>query len=758
MTALVRPALPAGAMSAWLPVWLRDYRRADVPRDVIAGLVTAVLLIPQSMAYAQLAGLPPQVGLYASVLPLAIYAMLGTSRQLSVGPVAITSLLVYSGVSALAAPGTARFVELALVLALLVGAAKLLMGVLRLGELLNFIAHPVLAAFTSASALIIAAGQLKHILGVPVGGDRLHQVLAQAAAQLGRANPATLAIGLMTVALLVGFRKGLRPALARTRLRPLGVTLIVSAAPLVTVVLGTLVTWLMRLDASAGVAVVGAIPLGLSPFRVPHVAWPDVAALGPAAAAIVLVSVVESIAVAKSLASKRRQAIDPNRELVALGAANLAAGLFSGYPVTGGFARSVVNDQAGAVSGAASLVTAGAIAVILLFFTPLFAFLPQAVLAATVIVAVAGLVDLAEPRRIWRANRGDAVVWAMTFAAVLALGVERGIFAGVGTSLALLLWRSSRPHIAVVGRLGESEVYRNVLRHAVTTWPHVVAVRIDESLFFANTRFLEQALLKIVADRPAVRHLVLIGSAINFIDSSALHTLESLLHELRDGGVELHLAEIKGPVMDGLERTDFLDHLGRDHVHLTTDRALRALGCDDEPQDDGHEDRHDDLHGAPAPSTPPRRQPNATGSHTRRPPAPPVGVASPPGVVALASGDGVAVGVAGSGVGVADSVGAVVAVGSSGVSLGTGNVGGGPGTDVSLGGLGSGSGVSGGGGNVAVGVVVALDTDVPVPAPGVAVGSGVNGGGGGSKLVTPAQSGSAPVVSGPYTVPPPSWT
>lgn len=580
MTTLARGGPPPALWGRWRPAWLHGYRRADLPHDVVAGLVTAVLLIPQSMAYAQLAGLPPQVGLYASVAPLAVYAMLGTSRQLSVGPVAITSLMVFSGVSALAAPGSPRYVELALVLALVVGAAKLALGVLRLGGLLNFIAHPVLAAFTTASALLIAAGQLKHLLGVPIGGARLHETLLDAARRAGDANPATLAIGMATIALLVGFRRGLRPALARTRLRPLAVTLVASAAPLVTVVLGTLVTYGLRLDRTAGVAVVGAIPLGLAPLRLPAVDWTaDVAALWPVAMAIVLVSVVESIAVAQALASKRRQAIDPDRELVALGAANVAAGLFGGYPVTGGFARSVVNDQAGAVSGAASLVTAAAIALVLAWFTPLFAFLPQSVLAATVIVAVVGLVDLREPRRIWRANHGDALIWAATFGAVLALGVEGGIFAGVATSLALLLWRTSRPHIAVVGRLGDGAVYRNVLRHRVTTWPHVVAVRVDESLTFANARYLEQALLRIVADRPAVRHLVLIGAAINAIDSSALHSLESLRVELRAGGVELHLAEMKGPVMDGLARTDFLDRLGREHVHLTTDAAMRAVGC-----------------------------------------------------------------------------------------------------------------------------------------------------------------------------------
>lgn len=570
-----------GGLSRYLPFtrWLLHYRRADLPSDLVAGVVTAIMLIPQSMAYAQLAGLPPQVGLYASVVPLIIYALLGTSGQLSVGPVAITSLLVFSGVSALAEPGSARYLQLVLILALIVGAIKLLLGVLRLGVILNFISHPVLAAFTSASALIIAAGQLKYILGYNVVGDRFYEVLYQAAQGLGQTNLITLSIGVASIALLLFFRKGLRPILQRMGLRPLAVTLIVSGAPLVTVLLGTLIAWLLHLDQRAGVAVVGAIPPGLSPFSWPAPSIGDVQALLPAAAAIVLVSVVESIAVARALASKRRQAIDPDQELIALGAANIGAGLFSGYPVTGGFARSVVNFQAGAVTGLASLVTAGGIALILLFFTPLFYYLPQAVLAATVIVAVSGLVDLKEPRHIWQANRSDAITWGVTFAAVLLLGIETGIFIGVGASLLLYLWRTSRPHIAVVGRLGESEVYRNILRYDVRTWPQVVAVRVDESLYFANTRYLENALLRIVAERPEVKHLVLIGSAINFIDSSALHTLEALIQELRDAGVELHLAEIKGPVMDGLKRAHFVEKIGPERIHLTTHAAMQRLGC-----------------------------------------------------------------------------------------------------------------------------------------------------------------------------------
>jgi SulP family sulfate permease len=581
-TSTIKPgARTNSGISRYLPFlnWLVHYRRADFPSDLVAGIVTAIMLIPQSMAYAQLAGLPPQIGLYASVVPLAIYALLGTSGQLSVGPVAITSLLVASSVGALATVGSERYLLLVFILALLVGAIKLALGFVRLGVLLNFLSHPVLAAFTSAAAVIIAVGQLKHIFGFAVGGEHFYETLWQLLIGLGNTQPITFAIGASSVALLLFFRKGLRPLLKRAGLPPLAVTLIVSGAPLVTVIVGTLTVWGLALDTTAGVAIVGAIPAGLVGASIPAIALTDVQALLPAALIIVAVSVVESIAVARALASKRRQAIDPNQELIALGAANVAAGLFSGYPVTGGFARSVVNDQAGAITGLASLITAGMIALILLFFTPLFYFLPQAVLAATVLVAVSGLIDLREPLRIARTNRGDAATWLITFIAVLALGIEGGIIVGVVVSLALFLWRSSRPHIAVVGRLGESETYRNILRHPVQTWPHVVAVRIDESLYFANTRYLEDALLRIIAERQEVRHLVLIGSAINFIDSSALHTLEHLADALREAGVELHLSEIKGPVMDRLRKSHLIEQLGPERIHLSTHDAMRALGC-----------------------------------------------------------------------------------------------------------------------------------------------------------------------------------
>ncbi len=557
--------------------WMSRYRREDAPRDLVAGLVTAVMLIPQSMAYAQLAGLPPQIGLYASVGPLAIYALLGTSRQLSVGPVAITSLLVAAGIGPLAQGDAGRYLALTLLLALMVGTCKLLLGVFRLGALLNFISHPVLAAFTTASALLIAVGQVKYLLGYRVRGDHFFDTLGNLLAGIGQTNLVTLGIGLVSLAMLIFFRTTLRGLLQRTRLPALAITLLVSSAPLLTVTLGILLTAWLRLDTSAGVAVVGAIPGGIAPFRFPVVTLTDVQLLLPTATTIVLVSVVESIAVARVLARKRREPIDPNQELIALGMANIAAGLGSGYPVTGGFARSVVNFQAGAVTGLASLITAGAIAVILLVATPLFYFLPQAVLAATVVVAVFGLVDVGELRHLWHRDRADALTWLLTCAAVLLFGVETGIFAGVALSLGLYLWRTSRPHIAVVGRVGESELYRNVLRHDVRVDPQIIAMRVDESLYFANTPFLEQQVLLTVDALPATRHVVLIGTGINAIDSSAMGMLESLYTDLRARQVSLHFAAIKGPVMDHLRAAGFVEQLGSEHFFPSTHDAMQAL-------------------------------------------------------------------------------------------------------------------------------------------------------------------------------------
>jgi sulfate permease, SulP family len=560
--------------------WISGYRRGDLAGDLIAGIIVTIMLVPQGMAYAMLAGLPPQVGLYASILPLVAYGLLGSSRALAVGPVAIVSLITASGLGALAEQGSAGYVQLALTLALLVAIIQVGMGLVRLGFLVNFLSHPVLVGFTSAAALVIGFSQARHLFGFAMPDtEAFHAQILAIIARLDETNPATLAISLATISILLFFKGMLGGLLTRRRLPERVVAPITRSAPLVVVLIGTLLVWALRLDQRAGVAIVGAVPAGLPALTNPLASLDHWRLLLPTALTIGFVGYMESISVAKSLASKRRQKVDANQELVGLGMANVAAAVTGGYPVTGGFSRSVVNFTAGANTPLASIITAALIALTVVFLTPLFFFLPRAVLAAVIVVAVASLIDTSTIRHIWHYNKLDAASLIVTFVAVLELGVEAGIGVGVLASVLLYLWRTSRPHVAILGRLGQSESYKNVLRHQVQTCPRVVAVRVDESLYFANTKFLEDTLLQIVADQPQVEYLILDATAVNFIDASALETLEALHRELLDAGVALYLASIKGPVMDRLEAIGFVEKIGSDHFFLTTHDAMRALNC-----------------------------------------------------------------------------------------------------------------------------------------------------------------------------------
>ncbi|GAB4444930.1 MAG: solute carrier family 26 protein [Anaerolineae bacterium] len=579
--AALRPAQPGG-ISRYLPFlnWLVHYRRDDLVGDLLAGLIVAIMLVPQGMAYAMLAGLPPEVGLYASILPLIIYGLLGTSRSLAVGPVAIVSLLVASGITPLAEPGSVPYVQLALTLALLVAVIQLVMGVVKLGFLVNFLSHPVLAGFTSAAAIVIGFSQMKHLLGVSIGRTEVfYEQVLLVGESLPQTNPLTLAIGLGSIAVLFYFKQGLGKHLRGGGISESLLVPVTKAGPLVVVLGSTLLVFFLGLSERFGVKVVGDVPAGLPPLTAPTFDLGVWSALLPTALAISFVGFMESISVAKSLASKKRQKVQANQELIALGAANFGATFTGGFPVTGGFSRSVVNFAAGANTGLASIITALLIGLTVMFLTPLFYFLPNAVLAAIIMVAVAGLIDVKTFRHVWKYNKADALSMIVTFVAVLAVGVESGILVGVAAAILLFVWRTSRPHMAVVGRIGQSETYRNVLRHSVATCPHVVAIRVDQSLYFANTKYLEDTILTIVADRPEVKHLVLIGIAINFIDASALETLESLVYELRGAGVEFYMADIKGPVMDRLKAIGFVAHLGEDHFFLSTHDAMLALNC-----------------------------------------------------------------------------------------------------------------------------------------------------------------------------------
>jgi SulP family sulfate permease len=563
-----------------LPIfaWLPRYTLGDLSADTVAGLIVAIMLVPQAMAYASLAGLPPEIGLYASILPPVLYAVFGSGKTLAVGPVAIASLLTASSLADVANGDTARYVTGAAVLALLSGAMLVAMGVMRLGVLVNFISHPVISGFTSAAAIVIALGQLKHALGVSVPpSENAFSLVAELLAATPDLNVVTLVIGLASILLLLGWRAYSADPLHRLGLPRGGADAVAKAGPLALVAAATGTVWLVNLDVSAGVAIVGAIPAGLPAPTVPSFDMALVRDLLPGAALIAVVGFLESASVAKALAARRRQRIDADQELVALGAANLGAGISGGFPVAGGFGRSMVNFNAGAVTPMAGVITAGFLVVATLLLTPLFEYLPRAALAAIVIVAVAGLIDVPAIRHAWRINRADVAALAATFVAVLWFGVELGIAMGIGLSLALHLWRTSRPHIAIVGRVGSSEHFRNVKRHHVQTLPHVLAVRIDESLVFTNANYLEMYLLNAIAEHPDVTDVVLIFSAVNFVDASALESLERLIDELRGSGVTLHLAEVKGPISDRLARVGFAARLGPGRVFLSTHDAMMTL-------------------------------------------------------------------------------------------------------------------------------------------------------------------------------------
>ena len=569
---------PSG-LSRWLPIlmWLPQYSREQLSSDALAAVIVTIMLIPQSLAYAMLAGLPPEMGLYASILPLVAYAIFGTSRTLAVGPVAVVSLMTAASVGELAAQGTADYAGLAIALAFLSGVMLIILGIFRLGFLANFLSHPVIAGFITASAILIAASQLKHILGVPMTGDNLWEMLASLSGAIGRTHVITLAIGTAATAFLFWVRARFKPLLLRLGFAARPADMISKAGPVAAIAVTSILAWAYNLG-DAGVRLVGSIPQGLPPLT-----WPAVDAalwsqLVVPALLISLVGFVESISVAQTLAAKRRQRIVPDQELIGLGASNIAAAVTGGFPVTGGFARSVVNFDAGAETPAAGAFTAIGILLASVMLTPLLFFLPQATLAATIIVAVLSLIDLSIIRRTFAYAKSDFAAMLATIVGTLSFGVEIGIMTGVGLSLVLLLYRSSHPHFAVVGQVPGTEHYRNVLRHAVLTYEKILSLRIDESLTFVNARFLEDTVYDSVAANPALEHVILMCPAINHIDASALESLEAINHRLKDAGVTLHLSEVKGPVMDRLKPTHFMKDL-TGNVYLSQHQACSELAA-----------------------------------------------------------------------------------------------------------------------------------------------------------------------------------
>ena len=555
--------------------WGRSYSKTSFSSDMVAALIVTVMLIPQSLAYALLAGLPPEVGLYASVAPLLLYALLGSSRVLAVGPVAVVSLMTAAAVAEHAATGTHAYWQVAMTLAFLSGGMLLLMGLLRLGFLANFLSHPVISGFISASGLLIAASQLKTLIGVKAEGHNFVELLSALTQQISHTHTLTLAVGIAVTVFLFWVRKGLKPLLISWGLQARAADMTAKAGPVAAIALTTLLAWQLDWQAQ-GMKLVGTVPQGLPPLTAPL--W-DLALWQELLVPALLISVggfVESVSVGQTLAAKRRQRIAPDQELVALGAANLSAAFTGGFPVTGGFARSVVNFDAGAVTPAAGVFTAVGITLASLLLTPALYYLPQATLAATIIVAVLSLVDLSIFKQTWVFSKPDFIAVSATLMATLLVGVEQGLVTGVAVSLALFLWRASRPHIATVGLVPGTEHFRNVLRHDVQVSPRLLCLRVDASMFFANARGIEDRVNAEVATRAELKHVLLQCSAVNDIDASAMESLEAIAQRLNDAGIALHLSEIKGPVMDKLHRTDFLQHLSG-QVFLTNYQAIQAL-------------------------------------------------------------------------------------------------------------------------------------------------------------------------------------
>ncbi|MEO0339051.1 MAG: solute carrier family 26 protein [Bacteroidota bacterium] len=541
--------------------WMRAYSEQQFRGDLVAGLTVGVMLIPQGMAYAMIAGLPPIFGLYASTLPILIYAFLGTSKQLAVGPVAMVSLLTATGIGVFAEGGTEAYILLAITLAFLVGAIQFLLGLFRLGFLVNFLSHPVISGFTSAAALIIGLSQLKHLLGIDLArSHHVHEIVIQAIERIGETSLPTLGIGLAGIALIVGIKK-LKKSIP---------------GPLLAVAFGILAVYLFGLT-EHGVKIVGSVPSGLPSFSTPDFSMDTFGKLIPVALAIALVSFMESIAVAKAIQARHKNyKVDANQELIALGLANLGGSFLQSYPVTGGFSRTAVNDQSGAKTGMASIISVLLIVLTLLFLTPLFYYLPKAILASVIMVAVFGLIDYKEAVHLWKTDQSDFWMLIITFVATLGLGIEQGIAIGVVLSLAWIIYRTSKPHMTKLGQVEGTHFYRNVERfQQVKERKELLIIRFDAQLYFANIAYFKDQIEEWVKEKGDQLQTVIINAdSINNLDSSAVHALEDIVEQLRSNQLQVFFTGVKGPVRDIMAKSHLTEKIGERNFFMSVQEAV----------------------------------------------------------------------------------------------------------------------------------------------------------------------------------------
>ncbi|WP_369919760.1 SulP family inorganic anion transporter [Marinomonas polaris] len=564
-------------LSKFLPAltWLKNYQASDLKSDTVASVVFTIMVIPQSMAYAMLAGLPAITGLYASILPSILYSFFGTSRSLAVGPVALSSVMTASAVLPFATAGSEQYTTIAIYLAFMSGICLLVLSLLRLGFLTNLLSHPVISGFISASALLIVIGQLKYLFGIEAHGDTLLPLAESLYTNINNTNLPTFILSLISILSLLLIRRYFSFFLNKIGCSKRAIQLFGKSGPLLVVISATLIVAAFSLE-NMGISIIGGISSKPLEINVEVISWKVTKELLPSAFLISIVGFIGSVSVAQSFAAKRNQDIDPNQELIGLGLANIGSALCGAFPVTGGFSRTVLNVDCGSKSPMTGIISALLILLILLFLTPLFYYLPKAILAAIISISMMQLVNIQDLRYLWSFSKKEAYLLLITFSIVMLDGMESGLIVGVVLSILFFLWHTSHPHIAVVGRLPGTEHFRNIQRFSVETNPSILTVRIDENLFFANASILEEKLQYLVSQNSDVRHLILMCNAINMIDASALQSLEKIVYRLASLGVKLHLSEVKGPVMDRIKNSPLVNNLSG-KVFLTQHQAIKEL-------------------------------------------------------------------------------------------------------------------------------------------------------------------------------------
>ncbi len=542
--------------------WLLNYKKENFFKDLIAGLTVGIILVPQSMAYAMIAGLPPVYGLYASLFPVLGYVFLGTSRQVSVGPVAMDSLLVASGLGALAITGAENYIAMAIFLAFMVGTIQLVFGFFKMGFLVNFLSKPVISGFTSAAALVIIFSQLKHLLGVSMNGsNKFHQLVINAFENLSEANGYDFAIGVCGIGLIYFFKKLSKriPAI------------------LVVVALGILAVYTLNLQ-QYGVHVVGVIPTGLPLFAIPDFSAEKVVELWPIALTLALVGYLETISIGKALEEKMgEETIKANQELVALGVSNILGSFFQSYSSTASFSRSAINGEAGAKTNLSALFSVLMVMCTLWFLTPLFYYLPNAVLASIIMVSVFGLIDLVYAQRLWVKRKDEFAVLLITFLVTLFMGIPQGILVGVLSSLLLMVYRTSNPHFAVLGNVKNTDYYKNITRFAneVVIREDLLIIRFDAQLYFANVTFFKTQLFKEMAKKgDKLKGVILNAEAINYIDSSAAQVLQKVIRETHEKNIQFYIAGAIGPTRDIIFSSGIIDELHKEFLFVKIKEAV----------------------------------------------------------------------------------------------------------------------------------------------------------------------------------------